>query len=312
MRKRPFQIFRLCILSIIWSVAFHSFSQTPPIIQKQALTKEDSLKKQRLPRNLHIPEDVKMDFYFSFLDSIITKYRPLVDYELSEHLLVHANPWIIDSLANTDYYRMIAQDSFVYNQKEMIILRKGQTLKLPRKAKARKLMQKLKGLKLDINLPEYQLRIYEDSLLRYSFSIRIGQNKKRYLAMARRDMDLRTIHRQGKIVAHHKNPDFYNPVDGKQFHLTKRDDGKTTLMPQIPWLETEINGLRNGQMIHPTTNPKTLGKAYSNGCIGTREADAWIIYYYAPIGTPINIRYKLKVLDADGNPQYLEDVYGYQ
>ena len=78
-------------------------------------------------------------------------------------------------------------------------------------------------------------------------------------------------------------------------------------MPQIPWIETEINGVRNGQMIHPTTNPKTLGKAYSNGCIGTTEADAWIIYYYAPIGTPIEIKYDLK--NEDGKT--LIDIYGF-
>ncbi len=57
----------------------------------------------------------------------------------------------------------------------------------------------------------------------------------------------------------------------KQFFTTKRDDEKRTFMPLIPWIETEINGIRNGQMIHPTTNPKTLGKAYSNGCIRVRE-----------------------------------------
>ena len=52
---------------------------------------------------------------------------------------------------------------------------------------------------------------------------------------------------------------------------------KVTKLPQIPFIETEINGIRNGQLIHPTTNPETLNKAYSNGCIGTKEADAWVI-----------------------------------
>jgi len=101
-------------------------------------------------------------------------------------------------------------------------------------------------------------------------------------------------------------------VDGQRFYLTKRDDGRTTLMPRIPWIETEIKGLRNGQLIHPTTNPKSLGKAYSNGCIGTGEADAWILYYYAPIGTPVTIRYELTVKDSLGNNKVLKDVYGWQ
>ena len=59
------------------------------------------------------------------MDSLVNKYDSLVSYPFSEHLLVHANSWIIDSLAATDYYRMIARDSFVYDQKELVILHEG-------------------------------------------------------------------------------------------------------------------------------------------------------------------------------------------
>ena len=65
--------------------------------------------------------------------------------------------------------------------------------------------------------------------------------------------------------------------------------------------------LPNG--IHPTTNPVTLGKASTNGCIGTSEADAWIVYYYAPVGTPVNIRYDLNVQDDNNGPLVLDDIY---
>tara|TARA_R110000868_G_scaffold409972_1_gene696732 strand:- start:162 stop:455 length:294 start_codon:yes stop_codon:yes gene_type:complete len=71
--------------------------------------------------------------------------------------------------------------------------------------------------------------------------------------MGDRITDLRTRTGEGQIVDYRRNPVFYNPVDGKRFYLTKRDDEQTTLMPQIPWIETEINGVRNGQLIHPTT-----------------------------------------------------------
>jgi L,D-transpeptidase ErfK/SrfK len=137
----------------------------------------------------------------------------------------------------------------------------------------------------------------------------VGQNRKRFLAFGNRETDLRTKEGRGSIIKHVKNPDFYNPVNGKQFYLTKRDDGNTTLMPQIPWIETQINGLRNGQMIHPTTNPETLEKAYSNGCIGTNEADAWMIYYYAPLGTKITIRYDLNTYEEGGVVNVLKDIY---
>ena len=143
----------------------------------------------------------------------------------------------------------------------------------------------------------------------FTFPVRVGQFRERYLKFGDRVTDLRTKTGIGSIVKHVKHPDFYNPVDGKRFYVTRRDDGKTTMMPQIPWIETEINNVRNGQMIHPTTNPNTLGKAYSNGCIGVREADAWIVYYYAPLGTKLRIRYDLETYDEGKVIFVLRDIY---
>ncbi|WP_415867183.1 L,D-transpeptidase family protein [Thalassobellus suaedae] len=77
----------------------------------------------------------------------------------------------------------------------------------------------------------------------------------------------------------------------------------------MPFIETEINGIRYGQLIHPTTNPETLNKAYSNGCIGTKEGDAWVVYYYAPIGTKIQIRYDLNGTDTKDKSLLLKDIY---
>lgn len=264
-------------------------------------TKQDSLINATIP----IHRDVVIGDFFPFIDSLVSDYQPILPYALDEHLLVHANPWIIDSLANTDYYRMMASDSFVYDQKQLLILRAGDSLKLPSLKEAEELMQFLANLKLDINIPEYKLRIFHKNSLLHAFPIRVGQNKKKYLAMGNRLTDLRTLTGTGSIIRHAKNPDFYNPVTHQPFYTTKRDDGKRTMMPQIPWIETEISGVRYGQMIHPTTNPKTLEKAYSNGCIGTKEADGWVIYYYAPLGTPISIRYDLYLENGD----ILPDIY---
>ena len=146
-------------------------------------------------------------------------------------------------------------------------------------------------------------------MLLATYPIRIGQNKRKYLKMGDRLTDLRTLQGKGQIIGYRKNPAFYNPTTGKQFFVTRRDDNKTTLMPQIPWIVTEIDGIRNGQLIHPTTNPKSLGKAYSNGCIGVKESDAWRIYYQCPIGTEINIRYDLKGMDDSGSEFLLNDIY---
>lgn len=256
-----------------------------------------------------VNKNIQVKSYFQYIDSIVKHYNSINNYKLSEHILVRHNPWIIDSLANTDYYRMIAKDSFVYNQKDLIVLRKGCSIKIPDSLESSNIEKEFKSTWIDLNIPEYKLRIYRDSVLLYEFLVRVGRNEKKYLKMAGRVLDLRTKTGSGTIVKHVKNPDYYNPVNGNQYFVTNRDDGKVTKLPQIPFIETEINGIRDGQLIHPTTNQETLGKAYSNGCIGTKEADAWIIYYYAPIGTKIKIRYDLNVLDKNGNKQTLKDIY---
>ncbi|MEX0289157.1 MAG: L,D-transpeptidase [Flavobacteriaceae bacterium] len=262
-----------------------------------------------LPKPLNVPRNIRIGEYFDFMDSLVVRYDSVLPYPLSEHLFVRSNPWILDTLVRTDYYGMMARDSFVYDQRQLIALPKGNTLVLPDSLTACALLSDFADTEIDINIPEFKLRIFQDSVLKYTFPVRVGQNRQRYLKMSDRVTDLRTQEGAGHIVAHNKDPDFYNPVDGKQFFLTKRDDGKTTLMPQIPWIETQINGTRNGQMIHPTTNPKTLGKAYSNGCIGTTEGDAWVIYYYAPLGTKIKIRYDLEIYEEGVVSAVFKDIY---
>jgi L,D-transpeptidase ErfK/SrfK len=267
---------------------------------------------QEFPVWIAVTDTVRVKNFFRYIDSLVVAYDSLSDYALSEHILVRSNPWIMDTLVNTDYYRMMERDSFVYDQRQLIVLRPSDLILIPEGTMANRMIDKMKKTHIDLNIPEFKLRIYEDGVLLYTLPVRVGQNRERYLAMGDKVTDLRTKTGEGYIVGHRRDPAFYNPVDGKRFYLTKRDDGKTTMMPRIPWIETEINGLQNGQLIHPTTNPKSLGKAYSNGCIGTREADAWIIYYYAPIGTPVTIRYELMVKDSLGNDEVLKDVYDWQ
>jgi len=262
-----------------------------------------------IPKSIEVSRDIRIREYFMYMDSLVNHYDTLVPYPFSEHLLVRYNAWIIDTLANTDYYRMAARNSFIYDQRNMVVLAKGNSLQIPDSLSACKLLQQFEDTQIDVNIPEYKLRLFQGSILKYTFPVRVGQNRKRFLAFGNRETDLRTKEGRGSIIKHVKNPDFYNPVDGNRFYLTKRDDGNITLMPQIPWIETQINGLRNGQMIHPTTNPETLEKAYSNGCIGTKEADAWIIYYYAPLGTKITIRYDLNTYEEGRVVNVLKDIY---
>ena len=266
---------------------------------------------QNVPKIVQVERDIPIKQYFEYIDSIVSQYYKYSSGRLTEHVLVRFNPWIIDTLASTDYYNMMERDSFVYNQKELIVLKKGSHVIIPDSLQVNAILNRFSKTLIDVNIPEYKLRIYEDSIPLYEIPVRVGRNEKKYLKFGDRITDLRTKTGTGTIVAHVCNPDYYNPSDGHRYYVTRRDDEKVTSLPQIPFIETEINGIRNGQLIHPTTNPVTLSKAYSNGCIGTKESDAWIIYYYAPIGTKINIRYDLKVKDTLGNTKILKDIYAY-
>lgn len=309
-------VFFLCLFMVYISASVKSENNSfrPERIPHTEITENSRDTARKLISAYWIPikQDVTISQYFQFMDSLVTSYDSLVPYPLSEHLLVRANPWIIDTLANTDYYRMTARDSFVYDQRKLLVLKSMDSIMIPDSLSAAYIMDAFKKTSLDVNIPEFKLRIYQDTSLLFTFPVRVGKNTKEYLAMANTITDLKTITGRGMIIRHETNPEFYNPVTLKRFYLTKRDDDKTTLMPQIPWIETEINGIRNGQMIHPTTNPKTLGNASSNGCIGTRESDAWIIYYYAPLGTAISIRYDLEFENELSDKAKPKDIYGYE
>jgi len=256
-----------------------------------------------------VPEDVPIKSYFKFLNKIVAAYDTLLPYPLSEHLLVRANDWIIDSLQHTDYYRRKEIGDTVLLQPDLIVLHRGDTLFFPDSIAALSLIDKIYNTTIDVNIPEFRLRILEYGKVLYSFPVRVGQNRVRYLAEAGRAVDLRTKTGNGAVIRINKYPVFTNPVDGKKFTHTNRDDGVRTLMPQIPWTEVELDGMRYGQMIHPTTNPETLERAYSNGCIGLGEADAWRFYYHAPLGTPVVFRYDLETVNEMGDTIILPDIY---
>ncbi len=257
-----------------------------------------------------VPRDIRIKDYFRFIDTLVHRYDSLVPYPLTEHLLVRANPRIIDTLVETDYYRQKARGVIVYDQRKMTVLHRGDTLAIPDTLTARRLAEQIARTWIDINIPEYTLRIVEGEDTLDCMTIRVGQNKKRFQEALGREEDLRTQPGVGKIIRINREPKlFVDPHTGRKFTHTKRDDGLTTRMPLIPWLEPEINGVRLGQMIHPTTNPETLARAYSNGCIGLGEGEAWRLYYYAPVGTKVVVRYDLLLIGPQGDTTRLKDIY---
>ena len=296
------------IVLLIIIVMFGIFLIHKPILKKEPImlmVEKPSTKKIR------IYNDITIENYFSFIDSLVIKYDSVTPYQLTEHLLVRANPWIIDTLKNTDYYIQKARDSFIYNQKKMIVLNKGIELIIPNLEQANEILSSFKKTKIDVNIPEFKLRIYEDSIQLFSFLVRVGKDTKRFLKMSDRVQDLKTISGNGTIIGYNRYPDYYNPVNSHRYFVTNRDDKRITKLPQVPFIKTQINGVRNGQLIHVTTNPNTLGKAYSNGCIGTEEGNVWVIYYYAPFGTKITIRYDLTIKNKKGKDSLLVNVYDF-
>jgi L,D-transpeptidase ErfK/SrfK len=257
-----------------------------------------------------IAQEVTIGNYFDFIDSLVCFYDTLLPQPINEHLIIRNNPWVIDSLEATDYYRLAEKGVINLDQKKLRIFGPGNYLVIPDESAVDSLNRLFEETYLDINIPEYVLRIMEGEQVVRKLSVRVGRNERKYLAMAGRVVDLRTITGEGSIVRHSRDPAFINPSNNHYYHVTRRDDGVVTAMPRIPWLEPEINGKRLGQLIHPTTNIETLGRAYSNGCIGTSEADAWRLYYYAPLGTRMVIRYDLEVVNEEGDTLQLRDIYG--
>lgn len=270
---------------------------------------EEILQKPKLLFTRPLSKNVKMRYYFAWIDSVCAHYDSLLNYPINEYLLVRANPWIVDTLANTDYYIQKKRGNFIEDQKEMVILAKGDSLLVPDSLMADSISKLLKNTVIDVNIPEFTLRIMEYNKIVRECLVRVGRQKRQFLKTAGREVYLQTQTGRGEIVRVERDPYYVNPTNGKRYYATKRDDGKYTKMPRIPWLEPELDGERPGTLIHPTTNPETLGKPYSHGCVGMNENDAWYVYYSAPVGTKVVFRYNLLLVNAQGDTIKLKDIY---
>ncbi len=263
----------------------------------------------KAPIEIRANKDVPIRTYFKWMDSIVEQHNATKNYSIDEYIIVHNNPWIIDTLAHTDYYYLMDKGIFNEDSQSLFAIKKDQILEIPDSIQTQKIREKLSNTHLELNIPEFRIRIIENEKEIYKFPVRVGKAGEKYLAMAKRKVDMRTMPGIGEIVRVNKDPIYMNPVDNKRYETTGRDDGKRTGLPAIPWLEPSINGIKIGQLIHPTTNLATLEKASSNGCIGLRESDAWIIYYYAPLGTKVIVKYELEGKNDQGEKVQFKDIY---
>ncbi len=260
----------------------------------------------QLPLIDTVKVDVKVKNYFSYIDKLVKKYNDTLGYQIDEYTLVNNNPWIIDSLAAMDYYFSKSRGIEIKSQKDQIVLHKNDVLKIPSELQNISIKENLANNRIYINIPEYKLKIWNGTNLLIDAPIRVGRNESKYLQSIDKYTDLRTRSGKGEVYATERNPTWINPADNHKYTETNRDDKVRTKMPQTPSLTLKLNKIVTGQLIHATTNPATLGKAYSNGCLGTNEYDIWYIYYYCPPKTPIEIEY---VLDPELDGMLLEDIY---
>lgn len=284
------------------------------IIEKEESTKlndsiEMSKQEKIVPIEITLKQDVPIHSYFKWMDSIVAEHNKIYNYPIDEYIIVHHNKWIIDTLAQTDYYYLMEKGIFNEDSQSLIALKKEQVLVIPDSIETENLRKQLSNTRLELNIPEYRLRIIQDEKEIYKFPVRVGKAGKRYMAMAKAEVDMRTKPGIGEIIRVNKKPTFANPLNNRKYHRTTRDDGKSTTLPAIPWLEPSIDGRSVGQLIHPTTNLATLEKASSNGCIGLRESDAWIVYYYAPLGTKFIAKYELQSENETGETVKFKNIY---
>ena len=264
---------------------------------------------QNTHKYISVGREVRMAQYFSFIDSLTSHYPELSGSDCGEYALVLSNPWLVDSLRSTDYYTQKKKGKFQYDQQKQIILHKTDSLFIPTNAMVDSISKKLSANRIDVNIPEFKLRVIQNRDTVFTCKVRVGRNAEEYLGSVGRVVNQRTPIGKGKIIRALRNPVFYDLHTGVKLEETIRDDKKITRMPFIPSLEPEIDGVRHGSMFHATTNLKTVGKALSNGCIGLREADMWTLYYHAPVGTEVTLRYDLKIVNSKNDTILLKDIY---
>jgi len=303
-----------CITCVCFMLVFSCTHTTTEKIPSSLSDKKDSVaaisQKETIPDTIYavVNRNILMKDYFFFIDSLADTTFHSTSI-INEYLLVNANPWLIDSLRSMDYYQQKKKGIFIYDQSKQIILHKGDSLVIPDSTIIKTINAKLNSNRIVVNIPEYKLRVIQGNDTLLTCPVRVGRNAEAYLEFYQRDVDLRTPIGEGEIVTIRRKPKYIDPQTGEEYVETNRDDGRRTKMPIIPSMEPSINGKFVGTLIHATTNPKSLGKAYSHGCVGTSEADIWSIYYLCPPGTKVSFRYDLKINDHNGKPMELKDVY---
>lgn len=146
-------------------------------------------------------------------------------------------------------------------------------------------------LLIDINIPEYKLQIYAEGELIFKGPIGVGRTNHE------------TPLGEYMVMNRIENPTWY--PKGKDPVLP----GPTNPLGQY-WLGLSIKGYG----IHGNTNPASIGRLASSGCIRMKNEDIQYLYHLIQVGTSVTIRYQTLFLEqkSDEEPylRILQDVYG--
>lgn len=224
-------------------------------------------------------------------------------------LLAWENPWLLDTIRKSDYYRAQQNGRFIENLNEEILFHQPVKFRIPDSTRAAYLQSFIRKNRIDVNIPAFRLLVLNQSDTLCSCPIRVGRNERIFLEAIGKEVDLRTPTGLGTVVKVRRHPKSVNLHTGETYLVTRRDDGRVTTMPDIPSLEPKLDGKRWGKMIHATTNQATLGKAFSHGCIGLTEACMWTLYFLAPEGTALEFRYDLSGGRSPQDSIQLPDIY---
>lgn len=134
-----------------------------------------------------------------------------------------------------------------------------------------------------INVPAMRLEMFEDGQLVKSYGISVGKPATR--------TPLGTF----QIVTKVKNPTWYGP--NKEVVKPGRNNPVGTR-----WIGLDLKGYG----IHGTSQPKSIGRAASHGCIRMRNSEVEDLFARIQIGDQVEILYETVM--ADGTT--LRDLYG--
>ena len=130
----------------------------------------------------------------------------------------------------------------------------------------------------------------------------VEQSRKRGLGLARLESGRSLAVADGSVITVEGNDVVRSLPDGRRFVLQASDgreivvDGKLLVPPvgtsqrrYADVLGTHRLNMGNGYALHGTSQPASVGRAVSHGCVRLRNEDIAKLYAMVPVGTPVYI-----------------------